>query len=627
MDGAVEKEDNYNAHVKVKDVLISKSGGEERDDYVPAPQNDVNSLQTPTNNVSSTHSDEIPNTFEDLTCTKHTFEDEYAVPVISTLPTRCTVTQGQELVYGNAKSCETVDYDTPDVTSNYETSEIDRISEGAKVDSYVPCVSTEGSSEMWTFDDNDTRPPSGCSGISRGGQGNGLKEEPPDLTETDNEFGDFEDYCRSEFDECSFAVQEEDFATTSCVSMVGRASVRKKNRAEDVGKLRDESEVGESNSKSNDDLEATVNECSYNLKTSEFGDCGKVTDGPISGNQSDDAIPPDFCVSNCDVSDIKNVRAVIHEKTCTINAGSSKISLDSIPFHVQNHDGQLIKGKSVGQSYVSGNLGVSCSFGICTESEKSPDRKRDNIETSSGNHESVEHVLENCNIQDEDSSDNLCSFDDKLELSSVENLSRQVADTSDKLNEEMQSYFVKNRLEVDGKDGFGDFDGYIQPARENDDPRDEMPDLPKEDEFGDFVTPQHNADDLTIEVDPEVPVAGTDEFADFESHVVPFHAFSSVRSDSIKSLLGCKDIVGKVEKIIVDMYPEIDNDIGEFTYEDLIDGDVVYDQVKNIVETNALNYQWAKSSGQDRLLKALNIDTRNIVSVMLYTCGPCNFSR
>lgn len=385
----------------------------------------------------------------------------------------------------------------------------------------------------------------------------------------------------------------------------------------------DENEISGFNCKSSDDLKANANESSHSLQTSEFSDCYEGTGSPILGNQSDDVIPPNFCVNDDDMSDAKNVQAVIREKTCTTNVDSSKILPDSTVFLVQNCDEQITKGNSVGESYVSDNLDVSCSFGICTESEKSPNQKRNNI-NALGKCEDVEDIFKNCNIQDEESFDNFCSFNDKLELSSVENLSTEVTDTGAKPNEEIQLCFVKNRLEVENEDDFGDFDGYSQTAHDSDVVSDEMPDLSKEDEFGDFVTPQHTVENLAIEIDSEVPAEGTDEFADFESHIVSFHPFSSDGSDSIKGLLNGKDILRKVEKVIVDMYPGIDNDIGEFKYKDLIEGNFVYDQVKNIIETNALSYQWAKSSGQDKLLKALNIDTRNIVSGMSYTCSLCN---
>ncbi|XP_022911774.1 putative uncharacterized protein DDB_G0282499 isoform X2 [Onthophagus taurus] len=39
----------------------------------------------------------------------------------------------------------------------------------------------------------------------------------------------------------------------------------------------------------------------------------------------------------------------------------------------------------------------------------------------------------------------------------------------------------------------------------------------------------------------------------------------------------------------------------------------VFNQMKNITETNALSYQWAKSVSQEKMLNALNIDTRNIL--------------
>lgn len=72
--------------------------------------------------------------------------------------------------------------------------------------------------------------------------------------------------------------------------------------------------------------------------------------------------------------------------------------------------------------------------------------------------------------------------------------------------------------------------------------------------------------------------------------------------------------VSQVEKIISSIF-EKTADIPEVNVQSLINtGDKIWKSIKNVEETNALSYQWTNSSSNNALLKALGIDSRNIVS-------------
>lgn len=70
----------------------------------------------------------------------------------------------------------------------------------------------------------------------------------------------------------------------------------------------------------------------------------------------------------------------------------------------------------------------------------------------------------------------------------------------------------------------------------------------------------------------------------------------------------------KIEDIVVCMFPKMKGVIGDSCSLDFLKGNFIFEQMQDITETNAVSFVWSKSSSQKTLLKALNIDTRNIVS-------------
>lgn len=77
-----------------------------------------------------------------------------------------------------------------------------------------------------------------------------------------------------------------------------------------------------------------------------------------------------------------------------------------------------------------------------------------------------------------------------------------------------------------------------------------------------------------------------------------------------------EDLPQKAENIILELFPVAKEEVEEFKQFDLLEGNFVYEGLKSITETNALSYHWSKSVSQEMLLKSLNIDTRNIVSLL-----------
>lgn len=105
-----------------------------------------------------------------------------------------------------------------------------------------------------------------------------------------------------------------------------------------------------------------------------------------------------------------------------------------------------------------------------------------------------------------------------------------------------------------------------------------------------------------------------DDFNDFNDYQTP-----ETKADRLfdASLNGN---IQKVQELMEELYPSPGTSTGELSEEsndrpqlNLI-GDRIFDQLKDITETVAINYAWNKSASQSALLKSLNIDMRNIVS-------------
>lgn len=156
-------------------------------------------------------------------------------------------------------------------------------------------------------------------------------------------------------------------------------------------------------------------------------------------------------------------------------------------------------------------------------------------------------------------------------------------------------------------DFFADFDSL--PAKPDQ--------TPEDDEFCDFVTPQAaqetvanipefaNFDSFPCSTDAE------DDFGDFTATTA--HPESQLENGKIL-LLNETQALEKATQIVQEMFPPPEQLQPDFTFSGLEAEDAIFNQIKNITDTHALSYHWAKSASQKLLLKSLNIDSRNIVS-------------
>ncbi|KAL0133112.1 hypothetical protein PUN28_000705 [Cardiocondyla obscurior] len=137
-----------------------------------------------------------------------------------------------------------------------------------------------------------------------------------------------------------------------------------------------------------------------------------------------------------------------------------------------------------------------------------------------------------------------------------------------------------------------------------------------DEDFGDFtnfssMTVEWKSDDTKELKVPE----DDDDFGDFSNFetsmdVVETQQFSL--KDSICRIEN-KNAANKIEDIITNMFPTA-SEHHNIELKALIDKtDKVWQNVKSVEETNALTYQWANSSSNNVLLKALGIDSRNIL--------------
>ncbi|CAH1955323.1 unnamed protein product [Acanthoscelides obtectus] len=159
----------------------------------------------------------------------------------------------------------------------------------------------------------------------------------------------------------------------------------------------------------------------------------------------------------------------------------------------------------------------------------------------------------------------------------------------------------------------------------------------EDDDFGNFETADPNSDSKTDN--------DFGDFANFASHEDAFKEaqtaastteqadddfgdFTSSNSDDffgastshnlekpcIKYFyLGKEEAYQKAKEILKEMIPLSEVTGEDIDVKELGAEDFVFNQLKDVTETPALNYQWSKSSSQKMLLKALNIDARNIL--------------
>lgn len=101
---------------------------------------------------------------------------------------------------------------------------------------------------------------------------------------------------------------------------------------------------------------------------------------------------------------------------------------------------------------------------------------------------------------------------------------------------------------------------------------------------------------------------GYDDFGDFSDYS------SQPSTSDVKLSYDKHEILCRAEEVIKNIFPFKSTDFPDCVPEDFTDNSI-FEQLKIIENTNALNYHWNNSESQKGLLKSLNIDSRNIVSI------------
>ncbi|XP_066259561.1 aftiphilin isoform X2 [Euwallacea similis] len=150
------------------------------------------------------------------------------------------------------------------------------------------------------------------------------------------------------------------------------------------------------------------------------------------------------------------------------------------------------------------------------------------------------------------------------------------------------------------------------------------------DDFGDFssnITSNFGQDDFKAfaSFPPLEPEKGTqstfddeeDDFGDFASTTTPvMQKQVSKTCENVPKhtlLLNEKEALEKATEIVNEMFPKGETSNEYVEIRGLEAEDKIFNQIKNITDTHALGFQWPKSASQNLLLKALNIDSRNIL--------------
>lgn len=183
--------------------------------------------------------------------------------------------------------------------------------------------------------------------------------------------------------------------------------------------------------------------------------------------------------------------------------------------------------------------------------------------------------------------------------------SEEINDKEENLSESSVSLKVSETEQKSTEDDFGDFENHFN--HEKDDEFDDFVEThfnnEKEDEFDEFIEASQN--------DAE------DDFGDFESS--DFGEFSQSCEKPTFLEIDSKNSLEKSEIILKEIFPVIEEEILDFIPIDYTTENRIFEELKDVAETNALIYQWAKSNSQKMFLKSLNIDTRNIVSCLIFT--------
>ncbi|CAH0550027.1 unnamed protein product [Brassicogethes aeneus] len=219
-------------------------------------------------------------------------------------------------------------------------------------------------------------------------------------------------------------------------------------------------------------------------------------------------------------------------------------------------------------------------------------------------------------VNDEENKEDLDKIEEKHdnfeEFSSFEDADDANEDKMVTNHEIIKDCTIENETE-ENEDEFGDFECNFK----NEEPQSqktyddfgnfEAPKITEEedfdDDFGDFATASTSKKEETEFGD--FPNENFGNFANFEET-----DFSSVTMLTLER----ENVLEKCELILKEMFPDFEkNPDTDLLIDEITKDDAVFEEIKDLTETNALEYQWSKSTSQKVLLKSLNIDTRNIL--------------
>ncbi|XP_063932663.1 aftiphilin isoform X2 [Zophobas morio] len=357
----------------------------------------------------------------------------------------------------------------------------------------------------------------------------------------------------------------------------------------------------------------------------------KVDDDPnphefeVNFSNSQSESPPKFFDNNKDVNSLQNDEQTEDKPTeLNVSEQDSKIKDDSTAVE------DVFDFESV----------VPISKNACDENQQNEvasvelkssevDNENENNLNNKENEESLFDAFSDCVQEKTSNSDDLSDMNEHSEIKSendgIEEINFEITskdegeskvdDSSkeenyDNLSESSVSLKVCETDPKLSEDEFGDFENHFAT---------EVDDIHKtsEDEFDDFVDPCPPMQDVEERIDDDFGDFESSEFADFSSQACEKPTFLEIDE---------KNAVDKSETILKDIFPSVDSEMKEFEFADETKGITVFDELKDVTETNALIYQWSKSNSQKMFFKALNIDTRNILYGPAWNCSMPRFA-
>lgn len=392
------------------------------------------------------------------------------------------------------------------------------------------------------------------------------------------------------------------------------------------------SEIGE-NDETN--LFQDVNNVFNTLRQDKTDLCN--TENNLNGVDSESKALEALKIDDCNTTEILDVRKTSTENVddCYVDfENQEKFDID-LKENVHTNDQvadddfggfkDYIESKDEGKPSVSGDFD---DFKNNTNSALHSDYHEDfcAFEKLSGN---AETQKPNCDV-DDDFGDFSAAVDSsnswKTTLANDESgdLEKNPSNVSEKVTDDFDNFgdFEKCTTKSDDTDDFGDFEGSTVPVesatavsletRKDD-----------EDDFGNFQSTKDDDGFGDFENFPVQTNKPKDDFGDFEKRSVQAEEddFGDFDSCSTTDNFKTDDVFSekKAEEVITSAFPKVDVEEEEYLHTDIPENDKVFNLVKDIMETNALKFQWANSSSQKVLLKALNIDIRNIVS-FVFNC-------